>query len=65
MLHSFTAAAPASRTPEQVVRQLDRAFEVLVECVNRDSRMVDSFSATDFCALFARRSRIRAPGAGR
>lgn len=50
-IRSFTAAA-RQRTPEQVVQRLDRAFEVLVEIVDRNGGIVNKFLGDGFLALF-------------
>ena len=50
-IRSFTAAA-RQRTPEEVVQRLDRAFEVLVEIVDRNGGIVNKFLGDGFLALF-------------
>jgi adenylate cyclase len=50
-IRSFTAAARL-RTPEEVVQRLDRAFEVLVEIVDRNHGIVNKFLGDGFLALF-------------
>ncbi len=50
-IRSFTAAA-RKRTPEEVVQRLDRAFEVLVEIVDRNGGIVNKFLGDGFLALF-------------
>jgi adenylate cyclase len=50
-IRAFTAAARL-RTPEEVVRRLDRAFEVLVEIIDRNGGIVNKFLGDGFLALF-------------
>lgn len=50
-IRSFTAAA-RQHTPEEVVQRLDRAFEVLVEIVDRNHGIVNKFLGDGFLALF-------------
>jgi adenylate cyclase len=50
-IRSFTAAARL-RTPEEIVQRLDRAFEVLVEIVDRNHGIVNKFLGDGFLALF-------------
>ena len=50
-IRSFTSAA-RQRTPEEVVQRLDRAFEVLVEIVDRNHGIVNKFLGDGFLALF-------------
>ena len=50
-IRSFTAAA-RQRSPEQVVQRLDRAFEVMVEIVDRNGGIVNKFLGDGFLALF-------------
>jgi adenylate cyclase len=50
-IRSFTAAA-RQRSPEQAVQRLDRAFEVLVEIVDRNGGIVNKFLGDGFLALF-------------
>jgi len=50
-IRSFTTAA-RQRTPEEVVQRLDRAFEVLVEIVDRNHGIVNKFLGDGFLALF-------------
>jgi adenylate cyclase len=50
-IRSFTAAA-RQRSPEEVVQRLDRAFEVLVEIVDRNGGIVNKFLGDGFLALF-------------
>jgi len=47
----FTAAA-RSRTPQQVVDRLDRAFAVLVDILDRHGGIVNKFLGDGFLALF-------------
>jgi adenylate cyclase len=48
---NFTAAA-RSRSPQEVVDRLDRAFAVLVEIVDRHGGIVNKFMGDGFLALF-------------
>jgi adenylate cyclase len=50
-IRSFTAAA-RQRTAAEVVQRLDRAFEVLVEIVDRNGGIVNKFLGDGFLALF-------------
>jgi adenylate cyclase len=50
-IRSFTAAA-RQRSPEEVVQRLDRAFEVLVDIVDRNGGIVNKFLGDGFLALF-------------
>jgi adenylate cyclase len=50
-IRSFTAAA-RQRAAEEVVQRLDRAFEVLVEIVDRNGGIVNKFLGDGFLALF-------------
>lgn len=50
-IRSFTAAA-RSRTAEEVVQRLDRAFEVMVEIVDANGGIVNKFLGDGFLALF-------------
>jgi adenylate cyclase len=50
-IRSFTAAA-RQRTAVEVVQRLDRAFEVLVEIVDRNGGIVNKFLGDGFLALF-------------
>jgi adenylate cyclase len=50
-IRSFTAAARL-RTAEEVVQRLDKAFEVLVEIVDRNGGIVNKFLGDGFLALF-------------
>ena len=50
-IRSFTSAA-RQRTPEEVVRRLDTAFEVLVEIIDRNGGIVNKFLGDGFLALF-------------
>ena len=50
-IRSFTTAA-RQRTPEEVVQRLDRAFEVIVEIVDRNHGIVNKFLGDGFLALF-------------
>jgi adenylate cyclase len=50
-IRSFTAAA-RQRPPEEVVRRLDTAFEVLVEIIDRNGGIVNKFLGDGFLALF-------------
>ena len=50
-IRSFTAAA-RQRRPDEVVQRLDRAFEVLVEIVDRNGGIVNKFLGDGFLALF-------------
>lgn len=50
-IRSFTAAA-RQRSPAAVVQRLDRAFEVLVEIVDRNGGIVNKFLGDGFLALF-------------
>ncbi len=50
-IRSFTAAA-RQHTAEEVVQRLDRAFEVLVEIVDRNGGIVNKFLGDGFLALF-------------
>lgn len=61
-IRSFTAAA-RQRTAEQVVRRLDRAFEVLVEIVDRNGGIVNKFLGDGFLALFG--APLEDPDAGK
>jgi adenylate cyclase len=61
-IRSFTAAA-RQRTPEEVVQRLDRAFEVLVEIVDRNGGIVNKFLGDGFLALFG--APLEDPDAGR
>lgn len=50
-IRSFTAAA-RQRRPDEVVQRLDRAFEVMVEIVDRNGGIVNKFLGDGFLALF-------------
>ena len=50
-IRSFTSAA-RQRAPEEVVRRLDTAFEVLVEIIDRNGGIVNKFLGDGFLALF-------------
>ncbi|MDQ8731754.1 adenylate/guanylate cyclase domain-containing protein [Bradyrhizobium sp. LHD-71] len=50
-IRSFTAAA-RQRKPEEVVQRLDRAFEVLVDVIDRNGGIVNKFLGDGFLALF-------------
>jgi adenylate cyclase len=50
-IRSFTSAA-RQRAPEDVVRRLDTAFEVLVEIIDRNGGIVNKFLGDGFLALF-------------
>jgi adenylate cyclase len=61
-IRSFTAAA-RQRTPEEVVQRLDRAFEIMVEIVDRNGGIVNKFLGDGFLALFG--APLEDPAAGR
>ena len=61
-IRGFTSAA-RERSPQDVVKRLDAAFEILVEIVDRNGGIVNKFLGDGFLALFG--APIRDPDAAR